>query len=97
MRLRFSRRAERDIQNIGDFIARDNPSRAFSFVRELRTRCRQLTRVPEASPLRPQYGAGIRMAGFGRYLILYVAHRDMLEIRRVMHGARNLDDADERD
>ncbi len=37
------------------------------------------------------------MAGFGRYLILYVAHRDMLEIRRVMHGARNLDDADERD
>jgi hypothetical protein len=27
MRFRFSRRAEADLENIGDFIARDNPAR----------------------------------------------------------------------
>ncbi len=95
MRLRFSRRAELDVSEIGDFISRDNPSRAFSFVRQRRTRCRQLTRVPEAAPSRPQYGPGVRMTAFGRYLILYVVHQDAVEIRRVMHGARNIDEDDD--
>jgi toxin ParE1/3/4 len=88
MQFRFSRRAEIDIQEIGDFIARENPARAITFIQELRSRCRQLTTFPGAAPARPIYGDGVRVAMFGRYLILYVVHEDLLEIRRVLHGAR---------
>jgi toxin ParE1/3/4 len=90
MRFRFSRRAEADIEEIGDFIARDNPHRAIGFIQELRTKCRNLATLPKSSPLRADLGKDVRMSVFGNYLILYVAHPDMLEIRRVVHGARNL-------
>lgn len=89
-RFRFSRRAEFDIEEIGDFIARDNPARAVSYIRALRTRCRELTSFAAAALVRPAYGEGVRMAVFGRYLILYVVHHDLLEIRRVVHGTRDL-------
>lgn len=92
MRFRFSRQAETDITEIGDYIARDNPARAVSFVRELRARCRQLTDFPEAAPVRPALGEGVRMSVFGPYLIFYVVRSDVLEIRRIVHGARDLPD-----
>jgi toxin ParE1/3/4 len=90
MRFRFSRLAEVDIEEIGDFIARDNPRRAVSYIEELRIRCRKLAEFSEAAPARSTLGNGVRVAVFGRYLILYVAHQDVLEIRRVVHGARDL-------
>jgi toxin ParE1/3/4 len=90
MRIRFSRRAEADIEEIGDYIARDNPRRAVTFIAELRVHCRSLTDFPDAAPLRPALGDGVRMALHGRYLILYVVRGDLLEIRRVVHGARDL-------
>jgi plasmid stabilization system protein ParE len=52
-RFRFSRRAEADIEEISDFIARDNPGRAASFVAELRTRCCQLAEHLKAALLHP--------------------------------------------
>jgi toxin ParE1/3/4 len=91
MELRFSRRAETDLEDIADFIARDNPARAISYVRELREHCRRLLAFPKAAPLRPELGEGVRLSVFGRYVILYLVHREILEIRRVVHGARDLD------
>jgi toxin ParE1/3/4 len=38
-RLFFSPRAEADLEDIGDYIARDNPARAISFLEELRSHC----------------------------------------------------------
>ena len=90
-RFRFSRRARADIEEIGDFIARENPARAAAFIAGLRTHCRGLVDFPEAAPLRPEIGEGVRLAVHGRYLILYVVHPDLVEIRRVVHGARDLD------
>jgi len=92
MRFRFSRRAEADLEEIGDFIARDNPMRAVSFVGELRDHCRKLLTFPQAAPLRPELGDDVRLRVFGNYVVLYVVHLDLLEIRRIVHGARNLID-----
>lgn len=89
MQLRFSRRAEKDIAEIAEYIARGNPACALTYVRELRAHCRKLTRFPQAAPLRPAFGDGVRVSAFGSYLIFYVVTRDLLEIRRVLHGARN--------
>jgi toxin ParE1/3/4 len=94
MRLRFSRRAEADLDEIAAYIARDNPGRAVTFIAELREHCRGLVMFPEARRLRPELGEGVRLSVFGNYVVLYVAHRNVLEIRRVVHGARNLADID---
>ena len=51
MRLVFSRRAEFDLEEIGDYIARDNPRRAVSFVNEIRGHSRHLLMFPFASRL----------------------------------------------
>jgi len=89
MQFRFSRRAQNDVAEIAEYIARDNPARALTYVRELRAHCRKLTRFPQAAPIRPAFGEGVRVSAFGSYLIFYVVNRDLLEIRRVLHGARN--------
>jgi len=57
----FSPLAEQDLEEIGDYIARDNPNRAVSFIREVRDRCAKITDNPRTAPLRPELGAGIRM------------------------------------
>ena len=44
----FSPLAEFDLEEIGDYIARDNPPRAVSFIREIRELCVKITAMPEA-------------------------------------------------
>lgn len=39
MRVKFSHESEKDLEQIGDFIATDNPQRAYSFMQELRRKC----------------------------------------------------------
>lgn len=79
--------AEADLERIGDWIARDNPSRAVSFIRDIRTSCLQLGKTPLAFPVIPRFqAAGIRRRVHGDYLILYrVTTR--VEIIHVVHGA----------
>ena len=57
----FSPLAEIDLEEIADYIARDNPRRALSFVRELRERCEKIAAFPEAARLRPELAEGIRL------------------------------------
>ena len=92
MQFRFSRRAEADLQGIAAYIARNNPARAVTFVQELRGHCRGLVAFPESRRLRPELGEGVRLSVFGNYVVLYVVHKDVLEIRRVVHGAHDLAD-----
>ena len=88
----FSVVAEVDLEEIGDYIARDNPERAVSFIQEIRGHCLKITAYPEAAPLRPELGEGIRMVPFGRYLIFYTVHADNVRVERIIHGARNIPD-----
>ncbi|MHC1744157.1 MAG: type II toxin-antitoxin system RelE/ParE family toxin [Syntrophobacteraceae bacterium] len=89
MRCEISPLAETDLEEIGDYIALDNPRRAVSFVREMREQCTKIAVNPGAAPLRPELGAGIRMVPFGRYLIFYTVEAEHIRIERVLHGARN--------
>jgi toxin ParE1/3/4 len=47
--------AEADLESIGDWIAEDNPTRALTFVQELRRRCESLIDAPRAYSLVPRY------------------------------------------
>lgn len=91
-RLLLSPRAAIDLEEIAEYIARDNPVRAASFVAELEAKCRAVAETPELYPTRTDLAPGLRMAVHGRYLVLY---RDQLDenavrIERVVHGSRNL-------
>jgi toxin ParE1/3/4 len=82
--------AERDLEAIGDYIARDNPARALSFIQELRGKCLALADMPERFPLVPRYEAlGVRRRGHGRYLIFYRVDPNAVVIVHVLHGAQD--------
>lgn len=90
MKLVFSPRAALDLEEIGDYTARDNPSRAASFIREIERHCKRIARHPAAFPARDDLASGIHMALHGNYLILFRVLDKTVRVERVIHGARNL-------
>ena len=84
--------AEADLEAIGDYIARDNPARAVSFVRELGRSCMDMADFPEAWPVIPRYETqDIRRRVQGRYLIFYQIRRDKATVLHVLSGAMDVD------
>jgi toxin ParE1/3/4 len=82
--------AEADFQEIGDWIARDNPVRALTFVRELRRRCESLIDGPRRYARVPRYEhLEIRRRVYRDYLIFYRIIADRIEVLHVLHGARD--------
>jgi toxin ParE1/3/4 len=92
MKCSFSPLAEIDLEEIADYIARDNPRRALSFVCELRERCVKITSFPEAARLRPELAEDIRLVPYGRYSICYTVQPGEVRIERIVPGGRNLPD-----
>lgn len=91
-RLLLSPRAAADLEEIADYIARDNPARAAGFVAELEAKCRTVAEAPELYPARADLAPGLRMAVHGRYLVFYreIASENAVRIERVLHSARHL-------
>lgn len=88
MILEFSSEAENDLEQIADYIARDNPRRALSFVRELGGKCEDLIDSPDGFALVPRYERdGIRRRVPGNYLIFYRVENAKLVIIHILHGA----------
>jgi toxin ParE1/3/4 len=92
MRCIFSSLAELDLEETVDYIARDNPERAVSFIQEIRSQYLKITACPEAAALRPELGEGVRMIPFGRDLIFHTVSADNLRVERILHSARNIFD-----
>ena len=46
MRAHFTPQAEIDLEEVGDYIALDNPRRAVSFIREIRQHCERIADGP---------------------------------------------------
>lgn len=84
--------AERDLEDIGDYIARDNPVRAISFLRELRQACDGLATMPLRFPIVERFKMlGVRRRVHGRYLIFYRVGAENIEILHILHGAGDYD------
>ncbi|SDM65103.1 type II toxin-antitoxin system RelE/ParE family toxin [Maricaulis salignorans] len=94
MKLVFSDRAVADLEEIGDYVALDNPLRAMSFIAELRSACARLSAFPEAAPLRPELGEGLRGQPHGQYLIFYRIADGVMRIERILQGNRLFPEAD---
>ena len=88
MIVHVSAEAEADLESIGDYIARDNPKRAISFIQDLRAKCMDLAHMARAYSLIPRYEQhGVRRCLHGDYLIFYREDAEKLIVLHVLHGA----------
>ncbi len=82
--------ADRDMDEIFAWIARDDPVAAERLVRRIFEAAKSLRDFPERGTLHPEIGRDARSLLVGRYLILYRAGPDRVDVLRIVHGARKL-------
>ena len=93
--LRYLPVAVDDLISIFDWIAADSPANAAAFVEKLDQRIGNLKthpslgHVPRDEKLK---NSGYRIFVIDSYLVFYVIRAKVVEIHRVVHGSRNLDD-----
>ena len=86
----FSQAARADLAAIGDWIARENPARAASFVDELIDRAEELAESFNLYPESDNPGhRGVRRMNHRHYRIWYRVLGDTVEILHVHHGRRD--------
>ena len=89
MKVVYSRKAERDLEEIADWIARDSPQRARTFVAKL-IRAASIGRAPRSYPLVDKNrDSQLRRRIQGNYLIFLDIGPDAVEILHIVHGARD--------
>ncbi len=94
IKLTISPRAEEDLREIGDFIAKDNIDAAISFIQRLRHRCAGLLLFPTIGRKRDELRQGYRSVTEGDYVVLYkMLGEEELVIVRIIHGMRDLGNA----
>lgn len=91
-RLTFSPLALDDLDAIYEYISQDNRSAARRFLGKLHDRFRMLARQPLLGERHPGVGQDLRLFSFTSYVILYKPLANGVEVLRVIHGARHLDD-----
>ena len=87
----FSPDALADLEDVADFIARDNPGRALTFIEELERKARAVVRAPKAYPPRPSLGPDLRLAVHRKYNIYFRVAEHGIDIVRVLHSARDVE------
>ena len=86
--------AQDDLISIFDWIAKDSPGRALSFIEKIDQRIGVLSksprlgRIPRNIRLR-EYG--YRVLILDSYLVFYKLRNQVVEIHRIVHASRNLD------
>lgn len=90
MKATLSPKADADLEEIGDYIAQDNPLRAASFVREIREKVQKLSVSARAYRSRDDLAEGLHAALHGRYMIVFRILENEIRVERIVHGARDL-------
>jgi toxin ParE1/3/4 len=83
-------RIERDLEEVGDFIALDNPRAAVEFIEAIRRHCSLFAGTPLLGRARPEIHPAVRSFPHGRYVVYYRFDpvRDRIEILRLWHARR---------
>jgi toxin ParE1/3/4 len=89
--LEIRQQAFDDLRDIADYIARDNPARAESYIAEILDRIAWVGENPLLQPVRFEWKSGLRIALHGRYRILYRHNDGLVAILRVVHSSRDLE------
>ncbi len=89
----YAPEASEDLVRIGDFIARDKPEAAWTWIQKIREACQTLATQPNSGELRPGFGVpGCRSFSVGHYVIYFRTIDNGIEVARVIHGSRDMRD-----
>jgi toxin ParE1/3/4 len=90
-KLTFSSLAERDLDEILEYISRDKPGAAIKWVQRIRETCEWLAANPEIGQRRPEFKSGqVRSSLVGRYIVFYRPVSGGIEIPRIVRGERDI-------
>ncbi len=90
-RIRYLSTAQKDLDEIFDYILKDNPSAALSLLEKFDHSISQLSLNPKLGVIPKDdrlKNLGYRMLIVEKYLVFYVVKPRSIQIRRIIHGAR---------
>jgi toxin ParE1/3/4 len=90
-RLLIKPEAASDLDEIWWHIAQDSPHNADKFLERIQERCLALADFPQMGTSRDELKAGLRGQSVGNYLIFYFPLEDGVDIVRVIHGSRDIE------
>jgi toxin ParE1/3/4 len=91
MKAELSPRAIRDLQEILEHVARDNPKAAVRLIDRLEAKCLDLAQSPRVGTRRDDLAPSLRALSQGSYVIYFLEQSEkVLRIARIMHGARDV-------
>ena len=79
-----------DLDQIWEYIARDNPAAADRWVDQLTIKLDLYSGEPLLREARPEFRVGLRQFGFGSYVVFYRPTDAGIEVIRVIHATRNI-------
>lgn len=86
MAIRWTRGALRNLQDLFDYIAADNPTRAASFARELKDKIERLDAFPGLGQPGPLPGTR-ELVLRANYRVIYRVQADEVHVLRIQHHA----------
>lgn len=84
--------AEADLEEIWDYIATNNVESAKRLIIDLTQKFRLLAENPQIGRTHDQFVLNLRSFAYKKYIIFYFPMENGVEIYRVIHGARNIED-----
>lgn len=87
---RLTPEASRDLDEIYDYIAQNNPGAAARVIEKIERRCQQLANLLLMGASCEHLSPGLRQSPVGKYIIFYRPAADGVEVIRVLHGARDI-------
>ena len=90
-KIRYLTSAQRDLDDIVDYILRDKPSAAVSLLKKFDRTISRLADNPEIGVVPKDERLdklGYRMLIVEKYLVFYIVKANTVQIRRIIHGAR---------
>ncbi len=89
-KLILSPQAREDLFDIWFYIAEDSTINADRFIDKLTNKCQWLTEFPETGVLRDDLERNLQCFSVDRYLLFYKVTDKNLELVRVLHSSRNI-------
>jgi toxin ParE1/3/4 len=89
-RYRLTPQAEKDLDEILDSIAADDPAAANRLIDSIESKCQALAEMPGMGREREELAPNLRSSHERKYIIFFRPVEDGAEIIRVIHGARDI-------
>ena len=89
-RLKLTKAAERDLEEIWLYIARDSVAYADAYIDKVLSRCALLAEHPESGRVRDDVAKGLCAIPVESHIIFYRVKRKHVVISRVLHSARDI-------